>query len=759
MSYLGVLNPAALLSQRRIIAALWIASAALFAAWPLSHRYTSFGIDLESPDAPDRIRCTFYRIKWPGDGSVCVGRLVTHRAADAKALERFDLGGRFFKPPKETHPASRLNRCGFWCVTQPASPQAVASGMAPGTSEVFLVGVPHGLLVLLAATLAIGVMLARRRSERAGSLPAITATDIVARVTPDGASETDGAAEEDDRHWRRGAFVVATMLSIALSVAYLGVRNIYDDEITTLAIVVKPVRQIRAEANSTDVHPPGMYVLARAAWLATGSERWLALVPLAVLMGGVGVFAWRVGRHVRDGRAAYALFLLVAWLNPHLLMWGNSMRWYPTWTGLALGLTALWVVPPAGRGAGGRWSAGQTVLIGATTGLTMAAMFYLNYVTLLFGAALLIPMLSAARSRGWASVTIAAGVAGALFALLAAPQLGPMLHVHLKQSAGQRGGLAVSLLRLGHGVFVSEAMMPWAPAAVAFFLLVVAPLMCLAAVALARRDADRANDSRAVARRAGAVFVVLFLLGAASGLGGKPRSFIVLAPLLAVPLATGLARVRRPWLRVAVLVVTVAWIGWGAFDLLARRGTAKAGLNDHPDEVIALLAREATGKRAVVVTTDPTLTYMVNRAARRRDQAWAAISYFDDPVAGVPRGTTPSADPEVALLVRSSTVVLVPVKRQLDELFADARAGLTDVRHEHLSRDLDYTMKRRLPGMSAAAELPEYRFDVTWGVARPGTDWDAIARRLVGLGDAATTQQAAQGGTLARPVDRTSPSG
>ena len=102
-----------------ILAGLWLALTVLVALWPLSHRYTSFGIDLESPDGGDRVRCTFYRIKWPGDGSVCVGRLVEHRAADAKPLERFDLGGRFFKPAKETWPASAWNRLGFWWVTQP----------------------------------------------------------------------------------------------------------------------------------------------------------------------------------------------------------------------------------------------------------------------------------------------------------------------------------------------------------------------------------------------------------------------------------------------------------------------------------------------------------------------------------------------------------------------------------------------------------------------------------------------------------------
>lgn len=150
-----------------LIRAFWLASAALLAFWPLSHRYTSLGLDLEQPDGPDRVRCTFYRLRWPGDGSVCVGRLVEHRAADAKPLERFDLGGRFFKPAKETGPQTAWNRVGFWRITDPTTPQAAAPAMAPGASEVFLVGVPHWLLVAISVPLAIAATRKRIRRSRA----------------------------------------------------------------------------------------------------------------------------------------------------------------------------------------------------------------------------------------------------------------------------------------------------------------------------------------------------------------------------------------------------------------------------------------------------------------------------------------------------------------------------------------------------------------------------------------------------------------
>lgn len=152
-----------------IIAGLWWSAAALVSLWPLSHRYTSLGLDLEQPENATRVRCTFYRLRWPGDGSVCVGRLVEHRAADAKPLERVDLGGRFFKPAKEARPRTAWNRWGFWWITDPKAPAAVAPAMAPSASEAFLVGVPHWLVSVLSVAIALLATIRRRKTHRASS--------------------------------------------------------------------------------------------------------------------------------------------------------------------------------------------------------------------------------------------------------------------------------------------------------------------------------------------------------------------------------------------------------------------------------------------------------------------------------------------------------------------------------------------------------------------------------------------------------------
>ena len=63
---------------------------------------------------------------------------------------------------------------------------------------------------------------------------------------------------------RNGRVLTSAFLAVSLlvSLAFLSVRNIYDDEALSLAVVDSSVSQIIKAANTGDVHPPGMYLLA-----------------------------------------------------------------------------------------------------------------------------------------------------------------------------------------------------------------------------------------------------------------------------------------------------------------------------------------------------------------------------------------------------------------------------------------------------------------------------------------------------------------
>ena len=141
------------------------------------------------------------------------------------------------------------------------------------------------------------------------------------------------------------ALVVLSLASFALSLAILCKRNIYDDEVTSAYLLTKPITDIIATSNSGDVHPPGMYVIGRAAYLLTKSIRWSTILPLMIWYGGLFLLLFRT-RSLFDNLYTYLAYAAICLYHPHVLIWSNSLRWYPSWSGLALVAVSLVFLRP-----------------------------------------------------------------------------------------------------------------------------------------------------------------------------------------------------------------------------------------------------------------------------------------------------------------------------------------------------------------------------------------------------------------------------
>ena len=134
----------------------------LLAAWPLTYRYTSLGVDADTVRG-STVETRNYRLRWPGDGSVLVGGLDEHRPAAAGERSGNDLGGDFLRPARPMTPQSTWNRLGFWWVDMEAARGDAPSDAAPRADRVRLVGLPHWALVVLALT---GLLMTKRGGTR-----------------------------------------------------------------------------------------------------------------------------------------------------------------------------------------------------------------------------------------------------------------------------------------------------------------------------------------------------------------------------------------------------------------------------------------------------------------------------------------------------------------------------------------------------------------------------------------------------------------
>jgi hypothetical protein len=130
--------------------------------WPLGHRYyTSVGFDVERAEGEVIVQ-THYRIRWPGDGSFLMGRDAFRRPGPGP-VDRFDLGGAFFKAPRIPPQRSPWNRWGFWFIRLEDAVPSVTS------AEPLWLGVPGWLPALLAGLLPLRWVVRRRTLPRLAS--------------------------------------------------------------------------------------------------------------------------------------------------------------------------------------------------------------------------------------------------------------------------------------------------------------------------------------------------------------------------------------------------------------------------------------------------------------------------------------------------------------------------------------------------------------------------------------------------------------
>lgn len=510
---------------------------------------------------------------------------------------------------------------------------------------------------------------------------------------------------------------VFLILSAALSVAVLAKRNISDDEANTLAIVTSPISSIVHLAETMDVHPPGMYLLAHLAWHIIPSYRWMNLVPCAVLYVGLAVFLFALTPLFHHTRTRL-LLLLLATLHPELLLWSNTFRWYSWWTGLALIALTLALQPRIVKPV---LLPGRAIVLG----ILLAALLYLNYITLLFFIALAAAMLLRYRYQPRRELILAAAIVCVAFLLLSAYQLHTMVSVHLASAAGQRAHVLTSAARLTIALSASEAYLPWHPLA----LLACLGFMVLCVIGilqLTRRTPELPPlDNTSGLLRALTVFGLLFCgLVVFSGLGGKPRSAILLVPVLA-PLAAACGEHLRAWAQNAFLALFSLWSCIGVTHMLMRSGLAKATMNDRPEQVTQFVLKNAKGGCAIVVTYDIGLSFALAQAHLPNVVALSAI--YGDVPAGREMSQIGNCASVYLYLVRSYLGVDKEWEHSMSaDLNAAAQSFTGPTQINNFSLDSDAMYKRRLAqlpllgkDLQDAADMPDYRFVVVSGSIDP----------------------------------------
>jgi hypothetical protein len=509
------------------------------------------------------------------------------------------------------------------------------------------------------------------------------------------------------------------LLGMALSIAILCVRNLYEDEWLSLAFLTKPMVELWRWTVACGCHPPGALALDRLTLLALGSARGIAAVHLVIWFAGSAFFVARAGRLLRTdwGRAGFAT---LAFAHPQLLMWAGTVRWYAVWWGLALVVLAAGLMPRRGDRPPA-WPA--TIALGVAGALLL----HLDYLAFVFLPCFAVAWL-VRYGPTWPAIARILAIA-ALSTALGWPVVTtfPDQQALVQCSAEVANHLAAAF-HMGHGLSIGQAMMPWHPVGVIVLVALILPCVALLARELIARGREPDAPVPWAAREVAALVCLFGLMVAAAiatGLGTKPRSFLGLTTVVALGLAMGAERLAwRPW-RALAAVLLAAWIASGAWNLVARTGSAKRQLNDRPEQVIARLEQLAGNGPALVLTSNLILTFEINQRRARGRTPLVVGSIWNDPVHGFPAGLPEDAArfPRVLVLAEAEAGSTAPDPGRV--ALTAARRMIAGERSEDVGVDQDWQRKSRLAGQ----RLEPWRFRIWYGTPRAG-DWKAVDERF-----------------------------
>lgn len=519
-----------------------------------------------------------------------------------------------------------------------------------------------------------------------------------------------GMAKEAENRFAMARWpAVAAVAYLVCSLPILGCRNLYDDELGSFWLIERPLADLWQTANSGDVHPPGMYVLAKLAAFLIPHERWMAVVPLALCAAGLWAsLRLLAGAAAREGQPWHPLALVAAALAPQWLLWTNSIRWYAWWSPAALVLLSL----VASR----RVRSIPSVVLGVVLG----GLTYVSYLTVLLGLCTAgvdtIFALTACSSRRAAAISSLKywATAGAVGVSVASFQIPAFVGTHLPHSAAQRGAFLATALQLGHGVLQSDAFLPWSFGGLA--------CACLLGVGLIR--AGFGISGQPVRTRLIALLVAISALGLLTGLGVKPRSFAVLSPMVTL-VATDclLSWTRRGNVVIARLVAVLVLLipALATANMIRREGLMKAAMADKPEQVVKALEdfeRLHASASTVVFVRDPGVTYHL-ALARSEGRLASSVPCALRP-GSLPSRLRPFVSESCKGEFTHAAHVVgylgsdLPFQQRFERFGEELEAAGPVAMDVSVSPDPDAELKRRFATLfPRAGDLPAMRFRVT----------------------------------------------
>lgn len=389
-------------------------------------------------------------------------------------------------------------------------------------------------------------------------------------------------------------------LSLAAVIALFVVNGLlsygYEDEVYTFFMIEKlnSLGSIISYANSADLHPAGMYIIDYLLLKLFGSWN---LVKAAI--GGISAISvWLywcfMGRNIRGKTALFFSFILIC-LNPSVLMWGTSVRWYAYIMPLVCIISLL--IHFANR------EDFKPLCLWGMYFLACLLMFHICYLSAIIIVISFLFMLYGRRKFLCSEWKCIAGLS-ILSLCLVSYQAYIFLTVHSPNSKP-------ILDYIGHFSFAGamnylqgSAVLPVSAWGI---MLIVANVILLLVFLKNIVEMIRNSDNNFFMTSYASVMVLV------PGIIKDVRNFSIFSPELGIFLTNIYAKIRNKFLKILILALFTLGTAGGIFNVLTHNDTAKATYNMPYPEIIKCVESLDPQKEALFITDLTGVYYFIGK--------------------------------------------------------------------------------------------------------------------------------------------------
>ena len=378
-----------------------------------------------------------------------------------------------------------------------------------------------------------------------------------------------------------------SLLLLYATVGYFSIG--FDDEFSNMRWISTYGFGVVQFVQAFDVHPPGSYIFDYLLYNMLG--KW-ALVRLCIsLLTVLSLIYAILSMKKRKGTfAAIVLFILLG-LNPSILLWCTSLRWYAMFVPILIWLS---VVPQ---------QFGWNYWIKCFAGLLLLG--YLSYAIFIVALPLLLLYWKESKelTKEKAQKVIVCGIA---FLVCYAYQFSVFFAVHQHRSGGQVSSLLKSLMGFYTAHFSNQGVFP----------LSFPGLLAAAATIGIFTTVFYSNWRQNLKNNYLHSYAAASVIAVASGLAGKARNLVVLSPWQVLFLASAKVEAAQKKLFLFFLGGLLISNLWGDFNIITHQNTSKGDYNLPIAELLTELHAEKIkcNNDLIILCHSPSLSWHLQNA-------------------------------------------------------------------------------------------------------------------------------------------------